>query len=45
MRAENQRIPEAVFRVFVVTLLVLGGIIGAVLACAAGAVARDRAKD
>jgi deazaflavin-dependent oxidoreductase (nitroreductase family) len=32
MRAENQRIPEVVFRVFVVALLVLGGIIGAVLA-------------
>ena len=32
MRAENQRVPEAVFRVFVVALLVLGGIVGAVLA-------------
>ncbi|HUH68281.1 MAG TPA: nitroreductase family deazaflavin-dependent oxidoreductase [Mycobacterium sp.] len=32
MRAENQRIPEAVFRVFVVALLVLGGMIGALLA-------------
>lgn len=32
MRAENQRIPEVVFRVFVVALLVLSGIIGAVLA-------------
>jgi len=32
MRTENQRIPKAVLRVFVVALLVLGGIIGAVLA-------------
>ncbi len=32
MRADNQRIPKAVFRIFAVALLVLGGIIGAVLA-------------
>jgi hypothetical protein len=32
MRAHNQRIPKVVVRVFVVALLVLGGIIGALLA-------------
>ncbi len=32
MRTDNQRVPEAVFRGCVVALLVLGGVVGAVLA-------------